>query len=231
MRSGRKTLHWNTPEPASVHRHHEDPSTSDGLHMILRIAAEPIGADDIRAGDFNLQAWWSRRHRAWVIGGAHWRDPYRNGYRRMKRRLLPGSRRMTREELHRREWTWEGARRWRRPNGERVLTIDQLHAAGALHGVVVIGELKHRVFHQAAVARQLVASARRHDHPAWSMVLVDMAPRGKVAAMRKAGGQIALILGRDPSPAEKPKDWSEWTVHPNRIWGPAWARRWLPKES
>lgn len=226
MHSGRRTLHWNTPEPGHVHRHHEHPDTSDNYGMIHRIADEPIGDDGIRAGDFNLQAWWSTKLLGWVVGGAHWRDPARNGYTRMKRRIRPGTRQMTHDELHRTVWTWEEVQRWRRPNGEQVRTYEELITAAVLAGVVVIGEEKHRALHHPAVARALVAAARRHDHPAWFMVLDDHEPRDKVAAMRAAGGQIALIFGTDG--VQKPRDWARWAAYPNQIWGPASAKRWLP---
>lgn len=224
MKSGRKILHWDTEMPAHVHRHHEHPNTSDGAHMLHRIARGPVGADGIKAGDFNLRDWWSRRRRCFVTGGAHWPDPFRNGYTRMKRRLLPGTRRMTRAELHRREWTWEQVQRWRRPDGERVLEYDQLLGLGALHGVVVIGEKKN--VHPSSAAA-MVASARRHDHPAWTMVLDTMAPRQWVAAYRGAGGRVALICGRDG--LQTPPDWARWEVHPDQLWVPAGARRRLER--
>jgi hypothetical protein len=224
MRSGRRILHWDTKMPAHVQRHHEHPDTSDGRHMLLRIAHGPAGPDGIKAGDFNLRDWWSRKRQRWVTGGAHWPDPARNGYTRMKRRMLPGTRPMTHGELHRRVWTWEEVQRWRRPDGERVLEYDQLLTLGVLHGVVVVGEKKN--VHPGS-ARAMVDSARRHDHPAWTMVLDTMAPRGWVEAYQGAGGQVALIAGRDG--IQVPPDWAHWSAHPDRLWVPLDARRRLER--
>jgi len=226
MRSGRKTLHWNTPLPAHVHRRHEDPHTSDNFGHILRAAAEPIGADEIRATDTNEQLFWSTRQRRWIHAGAHWRRLSWNGYTRMKRRFRRGTRPMTAKELAREDWTWEQARRARRPNGERLRTDEELVTFGVLHGVVLIVEQKHPGFAEPAVAAQAAAVRRRHDHPAWFMVLISLGPRGKVAATRAAGSQIALIFGHDL--VVQPERWSEWKVYPNRIWGPKSAQRWLP---
>lgn len=225
MKSGRRILHWDTPLPADVQRHHEHPNTSDGLHMLMRIAHGPVGPDGIKAGDFNLRDWWSTKRRCWVTGGAHWPDPARNGYTRIKRRLLPGTRPMTRRELHRHEWTWEQVQRWRRPDGERVLEYDdELLTLGVLHGVVIVGEKKN--VHPSSAAA-MVDAARRHDHPAWTMVLDTMAPRAWVEAYQGAGGQVALICGRDG--LQVPPNWSEWSQRPRRLWVPAAARRQLER--
>lgn len=222
MKSGHRFLHWDTPMPGSVQRHHEDPNTSDGLHMLMRVARGPVGADLIKAGDFNLRSWWSKRRRCWVVGGAHWPDPFRNGYTRIRRRLLPGTRPMTRGELHRSAWSWEGVQRWRRPDGEQVLEYDELLALGALHGVVVVGERKNV---NPGAAAGMVESARRHDHPAWTMVLDTMAPRLWVATYKAAGGQVALIEGADG--LQVPRDWANWSVYPDQLWVSAAAKRRL----
>jgi hypothetical protein len=224
MKSGRRTLHWDTPMPAHVQRHHEHPDTSDGLHMLHRIARGPAGPDGIKAGDFNLRDFWSRRHRRYVTAGAHWPDPVRNGYTRMRRWHGIGTRPMTHAELHRREWTWEQVRRWRRPNGERVLPYGRLLHWGALLGVVVVGERKN--VHPSSAAA-MVAEARRHDHPAWTMVLDTMAPRQWVAAYKDADGQVALICGRDG--LQVPRSWPEWSSHPDQLWVPPAARRRLER--
>lgn len=226
MKSGDKTLHWDTPMPAGVHRHHEHPDTSDNYGAILRAAAEPIGADGVRTNDTNLQTYWSRRLRRRVTVGAHWHDPKRNGYTRVKRWLRRGTRPMNRRELHRTEWTWEQLRRLRRPNGERPRLYEELVTFGVFHGVVQIGELKDRHFTDPAIAAELVAIDKRHDHPAWFMVLDDMAPQHKVAAVRGAGGQIAMIFGTDGP--QKPRTWPSWKVYPTRMWGPPATRRWIP---
>lgn len=226
MRSGRRTLHPDTPLPGHVDRHHEHPDRSDNYGELHRAIREPVGPDDVIAADVNGQLFWSRRLKRYVVAGAHWREPGPNGYTRIRRRLLPGTRRMRPKELHRTDWTWEQARRWRRPTGERLRTIDELYAKAVLLGVVIVLELKHPAFSYLGVAAELVTAARRHDHPAWYMVLDDMRPRGKVAAVRQAGGQIAMIFGRDG--AERPRDWADWAFYPNQMWGPASTRRWLP---
>lgn len=226
MRSGRRELHPDTPLPGHVHRRHEHPDTSDNYGMLHRLSREPVGADGILAGDINGQLFWSRKDNRYVIAGAHWRAPGPNGYTRIRRRLGRGTRPMTTKELHRTSWTWEQAQRWRRPNGERLRTLDELYAMAVLLGVVIVLELKNPAFTYLNVATDLVAAARRHDHPAWFMVLDDLRPRYKVAAVRQASGQIALIFGRDGT--ERPGDWDRWTHYPNQIWGPDRARRWLP---
>lgn len=226
MRSGRRILHWDTPMPGHVHRHHEDPRTSDNYGAIRRAAAEQVGSDDIRTNDCNGQWYYCRRLGRWICSGGHWHEPDRNGYTRIKRRLLPGTRKMNRRERNRRDWDWDQVRRCRRPNGERPRMIEELYTYGVLHGVVQIVEEKHPKFGAASLVGDLVAAARRHDHPAWFMVLDDMAPREKVAATRQAGGQIALIFGRDG--VDRPHDWASWLAYPNQVWGPDYAKRWLP---
>lgn len=226
MRSGRRTLHWDTKMPAHVHRRHEDPSTSDNYGAIRRASAESIGPDDIRTNDLNLQAFYCARLNRWVKCGAHWRDPGRNGYTRIKRKHLRGTRRLRRRELRKTDWDWDQVRRWRRPNGERPRTYAELVARGVELGVVQIGETKHWFYRTPRAGRELVDEAQHEDHPAWFMVLDDMEPREKIAATRKAGAQIALIFGRDG--VVKPATWDEWDVYPSRIWGPDFAQRWLP---
>ena len=130
------------------------------------------------------------------------------------------------EQLDYTDWTWEQVRRWRRPNGERPRTYAEMITMGVLLGVIVIGELKDHHYALVGLARELVDEARAHDHPAWYMVLDNMEPRGKVAAVRQAGGRIALIFGRDG--VTKPDDWARWPFYPDQIWGPDFARRWLP---
>lgn len=227
MKSGRRTLSTASELPAHVHRRHEEPDRSDNYGHIRRASAENIGSDDVRATDTNLQAYTSTRQGKHIVVGAHWRDPKRNGYTRVKRRLLPGTRAMTRREKARTEWTWEQLRRLRRPNGERPRTYEELVTYGVQHGVVIIGELKDPAFATAYLMAQLVAVARRHAHPAWFMVLITLGPRGKVWATKRAGGRIALIFGNFTD-HPKPDDWSTWSAYPDRIWGPARAERWLP---
>lgn len=224
MRSGHLILNWDTKMPAAVQRHHEHPDTSDGAHMLHRIVDLPAGPDEIKAGDFNLRDWWSRSRGCFVTGGAHWPDPVRNGYTHIRRRFRRKIRPMTYAELHHRVWTWEEVQRWRRPDGERVLEYDQLLALGVEHGVVIVGERKN--VHPGS-AQAMVDAARRHDHPAWTMVLDTMAPRAWVEAYKAAGGQVALICGRDG--LQVPPDWAHWTVRPDRLWIPAEARRRLER--
>lgn len=231
MKSGRRILHWDTPEPGHVHRRHEHPTTSDNFGMIRRLSEEAVGPDGLLAGDFNMQAAWSTRRRRQVAYGGHWKDPRQNGYTRVKRRLLPGTRPMNRRERARDEWTWEQLRRLRRPNGERPRTDEELLAHAVEHNVVLIRELKNRHFRSVALLRTMIAASRRYDHPAWFMVLDDMDPHDKVAAVRQAadlegGGQIALIFGTDG--VQKPARWSQWRYYPNQVWGPDYAKRWLP---
>lgn len=227
MRSGRRLLHWNTRMPARVHRHHEHPTTSDNYGAILRASRESIGTDDIRTNDTNGQAFYCKRLGRWIPCGAHWPAPGPNGYTRIKRKHLPGTRRLLPWELRKKTWDWDQVRLWRRPNGERPRTISELYAFGAEHGVVQIVEEKHHVYGQLAIAQELVDEAREHDHPAWFMVLDDMGPRDKVAAMRQTdGGQIAMIFGTDGP--EKPAGWADWEFYPNRMWGPDYTQRWLP---
>lgn len=231
MKSGHRTLHWDDPEPGHVHRRHEDPTTSDNFGMIRRLSEKAVGPDLIKAGDFNMQAAWSTRRRRWVAYGGHWKDPKRNGYTRVKRRLRRGTRPMNKRERAREDWTWEQLRRLRRPNGERPRSDDELLTYAVEHHTVMIRELKSPHFRSIALLRDMIGASRRHDHPAWFMVLDDMEPRGKVAAVRQAaqlegGGQIALIFGTDG--VQKPARWSEWDYYPNEIWGPVFAKRWLP---
>lgn len=213
--------------PAHVHRRHEHPSTSDNYGAIRRAAAESIGPDDIRTNDTNGQAYYCKRLNTWVTCGGHWRAPGPNGYTRIKRKHLPGTRKLRRWELRKTSWDWDQVRRWRRPNGERPRTIAELYAYGVAHGVVQIVEEKHWIYSRPATARELVDEAREVDHPAWFMVLDDMDPREKVAAMRQTdGGQIAMIFGTDGP--QKPPGWADWSHYPNRMWGPASTKRWIP---
>lgn len=217
MKSGRETLHVDAALPARCHRHHEDPHTSDNYGAIHRAAVEAIGTDGIRTNDTNVQAWWAPKMRRWVVAGMHWRHPGGNGYTRIKRRLLPGTRRLRAKELRKTDWTWAQVRRWRRPNGEMPRTIGELYARGARLGVIQIPELKSNEFAtHPEIAVSMVADARVHDHPAWAMVLDNMAPRDKVANYRAAGGRIAIIAGTDG--LHLPPRYSDWPVRPDRIW-------------
>jgi hypothetical protein len=217
MKSGQKILHWDTPLPASRHRRHEDPTTSDNYGAIDRAAREPLGTDGMRANDTNAQAWWAPSRGRFVVAGMHWRYPAGNGYTRIKRRFLPGSRPMTAAELGRTNWTWGQVRRWRRPNGERPRTAGELYAYGFLRGVVQVLELKSMEFAtHPEIAAGLVADARGHDHPAWTMVLDSMYPRSKVANYKAASGHIAIIAGTDG--LRLPSGYDSWPVKPDRIW-------------
>jgi hypothetical protein len=224
MKSGREVLHWDSPMPRSVHRRHEDPDTSDNYGHIRRAAAEVVGRDGIRATDTNLQAFWSTRQKKYVKCGAHWKSPGPNGYTRIKRKFVRGTRKLTKKELSKTTWTWEQVRRWRRPNGELPRTYDELLAYAVRCGVVVIGEEKHPVFKDVATSRETLESCKHHDSPAWFMVLITLSPRSKIAATRKAGAQIALIFGDNPK--TKPSTWSNWSTYPNRIW--PYRAGWLP---
>lgn len=217
MKSGQKILHWDAELPAWVHRRHEEPNTSDNYGAIDRAAAEPVGPDGVRANDTNVQAWWAPRRRCYVVAGMHWRQPGWNGYTRIKRRFGIGTRALTAAERVKTDWTWGQVRRWRRPNGERPRTLGELYAYGFRRGVIQIPELKSMEFAtHPEIAASMVADAKAHDHPAWSMVLDSMYPRNKVENYKTAGGRIAIIAGSDG--LHLPPHYDSWTVKPDRIW-------------
>lgn len=217
MRSGNRVVGPDTPLPARVHRRHEHPSTSDNFGAIDRASHEPIGPDGLITNDCNGQAWWAPLRRRYVVFGMHWRRPDWNGYTRIRRIHGIGTRPMTPRELRKENWTAGQVKRWRRPNGERPRTARELYAYGVRRGSIQIIELKASAFALLVVMQSLVADARATGHPAWYMVLDDMAPRHKVEATKKAGGQIAIIAGTDG--LHLPPTYREWSTHPDRIWG------------
>lgn len=206
MKSGNRTLNWNTPMfPHS--RAHFDPKVGDARNAILRTAKQPLGADGIRAMDANVQvvtAWvkhpvTGKRYLRKVAYLMHWTKPVPNGFTRVVDKKTGRIRAMTRLERTKPLSWWgpEGVDRWRRPNGERPLRYSEAVALAAKHGVVIVAELKSRLFVNADFMRSMVDAARRANHPAWFMALNQMwNVRGKALATAHAGGQFLVIFGK-----------------------------------
>lgn len=184
--TGSRTLHWNSPMPqAAVRQHHESPSRGDNYGAIRRAQHGFY--------DGNMQYFLG------IIWMMHWPTPARNGYTRVVDTHTGKTRRMTLRERRRPAGKWgvDGIRRWRRPNGEYPITYEEAITYGSKIGACCIGEMKSRAFAEPKVAAMAVAAAKKHDHPAWFKTLYNMKyPQAKTAAVRLAGGQMALIFGR-----------------------------------
>lgn len=226
MRSGSKTLHWDTPMP-NTQRAHADPKAGDGKAFIRKVARSRAGADGIKAADCNFQLVRDKQGRDMAVM-MHWTTPAANGYTRVK--TARGWRGMTTAERRRpaSSWGFEGVRTWRRPNGERPMTYGEAVRYAASKGVVIVAELKSTRFASEAKMREMVAAAKRAGHPAWFMALYGSMRdcRGKCAATIDAGGQFQVIFGKHQKFARTtPPDWSDW-VKPTRVSAPAkWSLR------
>lgn len=199
-----------------VRQLHDTPARGDNKSAILR-AAQPGGPFAI---DGNLTILCGE---IWLL---HWTTAARNGYTRVVDKRTGHVRPMTKFERHAPGSWWgkSGIKRWRRPNGEHPLTYDEAVAFAVKHHVVIIGELKSRLFAQQKWANKVVAIAKKHDHPAWFKGLFNMKfPGGKAKAIRAAGGQFALIFGkfvkgRKARLAAGRRTTKKWVKQPTRIW-------------
>lgn len=195
-----------------VRQRHESPKSGDNVRAIRRARG--------RYFDGNLQIM------AGQIWFAHWTTPGRNGYTYLIDPRSGRRRRMTRAERRRPGSAWgvAGIRRWRRRNGEHPLTYAEGIAYAVANGAVCVGELKSPAFGQSAYAQQLVQVAKAHGHPAWFKTLPNMrGAQSKVAAIRAAHGQVALIYGKGVRGRLRRvlmtrRVASQWTVHPDRTW-------------
>lgn len=197
-------------------QNHETPARGDNHGAIMR-AAKP-------GGHFALDG--NCTIMCGLIWLAHWPWPGRNGYTLVVDANTGHVRPMTRAERLRpgNLWGVEGIRRWRRPNGEAPITYEEGVALAVAHGAVIIGELKSRGFARQVYADQIVAIAKKHDHPAWFKSLYDMKfPGAKCRAIRHAGGQFALIFGthvkgRRARLRVGRRTTKKWAVQPNATW-------------
>jgi hypothetical protein len=210
IRSG-TVLHWDTPMPTVPRRQkHESPKRGDNVGAIRRARGQYLDVNiTIMAGEI------------WL---AHYPTPGRNGYTR----VVDGNRvrRMKWRERRRHgdRWGKAGIQRWRRPNGEAPLTLDQgLRECGRC-GTVAILEAKSPAFAVGTWAQRAVAACIRADHPAWFKTLPTMrGAQGKVARFREAKGQIALIYGKRVRGRIRRLLMTRrvartWTTQPNATW-------------
>lgn len=222
--------------PKATQRRHFDSDKSDCESSIRRTAQGPVGPDGVRAVDFNVQvvvvkiAGRSVR----VVVSGHWQKIGWNGMTHV--RTSKGLRRLTRREKRMTYQQWvnlhdgdlEALLSLRRPNGDRPLTWEQAVRLAKDLKVVLTPELKSRAFVRADVAEHLVQVCGEHDYPLWSMALLSMRYcKGKCYAIVDAGGQFAIIFGRQRYLAYGPNLIKNWTLSPSRIWGPKRAVRWL----
>lgn len=199
--------------PHPLPQHHESPKRGDNKAAIRRAAG---GNFD---GNLTVMA-----GRIWF---AHWSVPGRNGYTRVVDARTGKVRKMTMAERRRPgdRWGDAGIRRWRRPNGERILSFDEGIRYAVRHGAVCIGELKSPVFGtDPSYARRAVAICKKHDHPTYFKTLSKMRnAEGKVRLFRVAGASVALIYGgsirgRTRRLAATRRVAKNWAVQPSATW-------------
>lgn len=238
MRSGTRTLHWDTPPPGATQRLHLSPKVGDSRHGILLAAHHPAGADHVMALDFNMQTvvlTFPGGSRRLVAIGAHWPKVGQNGYDRYKdkagrvHKLTAAQKRLTIQQwVDHHGGTHHALQMLRRRNGDQFLTWEEAVRFASKHGVVLTPELKSRAFANRLLASEMVSTCKKYDYPLWSMALLSMKDaQGKAAAIIGAGGHFSLIFGRFTSQARGTNKIARWSVKPSQIWGPATAKRWI----
>lgn len=210
------------------HQKHAKPKRSDNYNFLASLRGD-------QAADVNLQWKWNdptnpTQSAGGAAFGMHWPDPARNGYTRI---TIAASghvltRKMKPHDLHRQVWAARDVRRWRRGRtrlSPRPRTYAELVRYAKRHGGTVVGELKSQAFGAYPfIMRQLVATARLHDHAPWFKSLVNMKfAQEKCANTVGAGGQFAIIFGsgvrgRAARIAKGKAATAGWSVPPTRIW-------------
>lgn len=218
-------MHFGDEMPKATHRYHAPGwDTFKGDNFDAHNNAKREGFTDI---DQNFQ--WVFKHRLLKsLGGVafniHWNNPYQNGYHFVVDAKTGNVRPMTPKELHGKInefWSEEGVWRWRRgPSKDswhpRSYRATVRHARKV--GVRVNAELKSKAFRRKDVAKQLVTSAQKEDHPAWYMSLWSMGYcEGKARAIIGAGGEYAIIFGGKWNYPAMNKA-RRWAVPPTRLW-------------
>ena len=191
--------------PRALPRTHFKPSwKGDRLYAIKLVSQMKAGGDGKKAIDMNFV--WGQ-HKAWCL---HWNTPYMNNYYFY---LDPGAkraRRMKTKELRRpvQQWTDVQIARWRRspnPNSAKPASYATCVRYAHSKGVIVVAELKSAAFATEEAASYMVRNAKKSQHPAYFMALLQMKNcRGKAEAIHKAGGEFAVIFGRAKSLTKKP---------------------------
>lgn len=222
--------------PRETERAHFEPAQSDCLSAILSASHRPLGADGVRALDFNMQVVivTINGHRVPVAIGAHW---FKIGWNGMTHVVTEhGVRALTRRERRMTYQQWANAHggdvksilSLRRANGDRPLLWEEAVSLAKEHGVVLTPELKSQKFGWPSVAAHMVAVCKQHDYPLWAMSLLWMKNcKEKCHAIIDAGGQFAIIFGNRQYLALGPNRVKRWALRPTQVWGPRRAKRWL----
>ena len=187
---------FNVPSPAErpTQAHADDANAGD----TLAFQAQHRGG----RGDQNVWAFFDRPGLPssgihFLLG--HWSTMGKDGFTHIVRRNGEGVRRLTFAERHRhkRRWSYAGAMRCRKPNGQAPIPLGQALTHGKAVGFQMIPELKDRRFARPAVARAFVAAFEAHDYACWPKTLANMwGARAKVQAFGRAGVTLALIGGK-----------------------------------
>jgi len=186
MRSGRRTLHWDSPMPtAPLRQHHESPRTGDNRGAIRRARGSNLDLNVVYA----LETLWAMHYtRPWLCGYLYVDKP--DG----------GRRKMTARERLRtiNRWGVEGMATLSRRNGERPLTLNQALAACVRNGAVPIKETKSRTFGTSDRPWRLLRDlCKKHDVPMWSKALTNMwGFKAKVIRAERVGVPLAAIYGK-----------------------------------
>lgn len=152
-------------------------------------------------GDQNVWAFFTKVGRPssgihFLLG--HWSTMGEDGYTHIVRRNGQGTRKLTFVERHRhkRLWSYAGAMRCRKPNGQAPVSLGQALIHGKAVDFQMIPELKDRRFGRLAIARAFVAAFKAHDYACWPKTLATMrGAEAKVRAFGRAGVTVALIGG------------------------------------
>ena len=219
------TMHFGDKMPKQTHRWHAHGPEWTGDNFDAHYAAKRAGYTDIDQNFQHVFKHWLLKSLGGTSFNFHWPDPYRNNYHYVVDAKTHRVRPMTKRELHgeiNKFWTEEGVWRWRqgpsidswRPHSYRS-TIRHARKVG----VRVNAELKSKWYRRKDVAKQLIDSARKEDHPAWYMSLWQMGYcRGKADAIITQGGYYAIIWGGHVNQKDA-HEASKWNPAPSRYWG------------
>lgn len=236
MRSGTRILHWDTPAPPATQRLHLSTKVGDSKHGIRLAARRGLGADGVKALDFNMQTVAVSVERNGVARfevvpvSGHWAQLGRNGYTRCYqngrlRVLTRAEKRLTYQQwVNRHGCTLASLQTLRRRNGDYPLTWGQAVQYAASKGVMLTPELKSPAFARRDVAEGMIWACKKFDYPLWAMALPTMKfAAQKCAAVVGAGGSFCLIFGRGIRGrirriATGRRVSKGWTVPPTRFW-------------
>lgn len=240
MKSGNRTLTFDTPPPQHVTRFHPPYRKANSKWAIRATGNQRVGGDGVKAMDFDTRTVMLKLESGGsdhVAIGAHGGTIGKDGWthyineRGVRVKLTFRQRRMSYQAFI----NWRGGdrkalhslRRAKVPGDHPITHYEAMQYAEG-EGVVLTPELKSLNFAAPAVADRLVNNCRKRDYPCWTMALLSMKEAdGKCEAIIEAGGHFSLIFGKFRHLARGKNKIASWGVKPTRIWGPITARQWL----